>query len=356
MLNENMLYRVRKNWNKGKWDNTQLGAYRNLFEALHVCEERVSDGYKVFDEKGIVIYPIEYENITNTLITSDIVKADSYLLLAYINNCAKDKSDVPFEIVEEIVNRCSIKVMDTNTKTMSYEIKQYNGITMYKINPKYFKIVYVDKPKTTLTYSNYFNLGYFGNYKEDGTTFTLPVANLVADINENDVSPVALKYLKERKVENGKLYFYCNKNTTDQFRNKDVSTLIVMNDNTVQIDQYNSLYDNDVKYAVSGCPIIINGKQATSDQCKNEGWDDSITRPTCHGCLGIKDGYIYYFGIDTISRNCIKYGEIYEKIYDFGFTDLIKVDGGGSYYYKIDGVTDSTIGDRKINNIGVIID
>lgn len=103
-----------------------------------------------------------------------------------------------------------------------------------------------------------------------------------------------LKYLKERKVKDNKVYFYASQNASDQFKTKDVSTLIICNDNTVFIDKYNSLYDEDVKYAVSGAPIIIDGFRATTEYL-DEGWDNSIVRPTVHGFLGVKDNYIYYF-------------------------------------------------------------
>lgn len=37
-----------------------------------------------------------------------------------------------------------------------------------------------------------------------------------------------LKYLKERKVKDNKVYFYASQNASDQFKTKDVSTLIIV--------------------------------------------------------------------------------------------------------------------------------
>ena len=88
----------------------------------------------------------------------------------------------------------------------------------------------------------------------------------------------------------------------------------------------------------------------------DEGWDNSIVRPTVHGFLGIKDNYIYYFYIETKTSNCITSGEVYDKIKDCGFSDVIKVDGGGSFYCKINGeIQKSTSENRQINNIGVVM-
>ena len=52
-------YRVRKNWNNGKWDSSQICAYTDKQKPIQECtEERVQQGYKVFDPDGKVVYPI----------------------------------------------------------------------------------------------------------------------------------------------------------------------------------------------------------------------------------------------------------------------------------------------------------
>lgn len=48
-----VIYRVRKDWNK---PNTQIGAYSVLENAIKACSE-ASPEYKVFDEEGKVVYP-----------------------------------------------------------------------------------------------------------------------------------------------------------------------------------------------------------------------------------------------------------------------------------------------------------
>ena len=48
-----VIYRVRKDWNK---PNTQIGAYSVLENAIKACSEAGPE-YKVFDEEGKVVYP-----------------------------------------------------------------------------------------------------------------------------------------------------------------------------------------------------------------------------------------------------------------------------------------------------------
>ena len=341
-------YRVRKNWNNGKWDSSQICAYTDKQKAIQECtEERVQQGYKVFDPDGKVVYPITLEKQTKVLKNDGVIPDDE---IEYWNDIFNRKKLVHLDDLNVIINRYSKLLNKNETKIVSH-----NGICMLRIPSNRFQIKLVDKSKSNLDEDTYFNLGYFANFKEDGIFFTLPVANLVADTDENTLSSPCLKYLKERKVKDNKVYFYASQNASDQFKTKDVSTLIICNDNTVFIDKYNSLYDEDVKYAVSGAPIIIDGFRATTEYL-DEGWDNSIDRPTVHGFLGVKDNYIYYFYIETKTSNCITSGEIYDKIKDCGFSDVIKVDGGGSFYCKINGeIQKSTSENRQINNIGVVM-
>ena len=61
-------YRVRKNWNNGKWDSSQICAYTDKQKAIQECtEERAQQGYKVFDPNGKIVYPITLEKQTKVL-------------------------------------------------------------------------------------------------------------------------------------------------------------------------------------------------------------------------------------------------------------------------------------------------
>ena len=130
-----------------------------------------------------------------------------------------------------------------------------------------FRIRYHDKSKRAGT-GNYFNLGFFaGGFSEvpaDGGTpvkFTLPVANLVCDINEGTTDPIVLKYLKEgaRSVVGGKMRFPGTSTVSDPLRGKSVSTLIVYEDGRVDVLKVPDVSGAGIAYAVSGCPIITKG-------------------------------------------------------------------------------------------------
>jgi len=164
-----------------------------------------------------------------------------YLVDDTVAHIFNKKKLVHLDDLNVIINRYSELLNKNETKIVSH-----NGIRMLRVPSNRFQIKLVDKSKSNLDEDTYFNLGYFANFKEDGLFFTLPVANLVADTDENTLSSPCLKYLKERKVKDNKVYFYASQNASDQFKTKDVSTLIICNDNTVFIDKYNSLYDEDV--------------------------------------------------------------------------------------------------------------
>ena len=214
-----------------------------------------------------------------------------------------------------------------------------NGMIVIQIPVSKFKIQWWDKGKRTTAIRDYFNLGYFAEYSENGKSFTLPVANLLADIYLDQVEEIPLKYLREwGKVENNKVWIDCRANGSAQFKGKSPHTLVVYQDGTVSIDPLNAL-PSDAVYAVAGAPVMIGGADTSySRDVLGEGWDSSIVRPTWHGFLGLKgernvrcDGYIYYIGMKTTTSNCFSTSEVYRKLAPLGFRDVIKVDGGGSY-------------------------
>ena len=266
---------------------------------------------------------------------------------------------------------------EVSTETSSYSL--VNGMHIIQIPVSKFKIQWWDKPKRTTVIQDYFNLGYFAEYSENGKSFTLPVANLLADIYLDQVEEAPLKYLREwGKVEpsvgcgscedcgNNKVWIDCRANGSAQFKGKSPHTLVVYQDGTVSIDPLNAL-PSDAVYAVAGAPVMIGGADTSySRDVLGEGWDSSIVRPTWHGFLGLKgernvrceqnvccDGYIYYIGMKTTTSNCFSTSEVYRKLAPLGFRDVIKVDGGGSYVLDKDGKNIAeTSGNRRVNNVG----
>lgn len=349
------MYRIRKEWNGGKWTKDQKGAYSTLQSAIdNILDEDVMAGYRVFDEGGNIVYPVldKKEDSVNDLakkMSEDGVIADIPYWSAVLNG----EKQVDSNFLSIVIQRYSDKLAALTKKCCKYTKEVFNGITMYKIDPRDFKIRYIDDVKWSVDAAVIgqlsMNLGYFAGFRENGVYFTLPVANLKADMCNNELPQEAMKYVSDHKEGNKVVFEVYGKVYTSQFNGKYPSTLIVY-DKDAEIRNVASFNHVNCNYAVSGAPIIRNGVRCNS--YRDEGWDNSITRATMHGFLGIKLGYIYYFYLKTESSNCITSGEVYSKIANFGFSDVIKVDGGGSFFCNDGKTTYSTGGSRRISNIG----
>lgn len=213
---------------------------------------------------------------------------------------------------------------------------------------KDFAIIYHDKDKRKGGVKRYINGGFFGYYRsEDGTEFTLPVANLACDIKS--VPKAAKKYL-DKHVYGDHLIYSIADNATKQFAGKKVSTLLVPYSGKPKIERVDKI-PSGIKYAVSGVPVVINKKPVDMTYVGAEGWDGSTTYGTSRNMLGIRGGEIWVLTLKTTSANYIKSGEVWKKIQNEGFEDVIALDGGGSYI-RVEGIKRrSTGGSRAVNNI-----
>lgn len=228
-------------------------------------------------------------------------------------------------------------------RLVSYE---KNGITFTKADG--FRIVYHDKDKRNGGLSRYTNGGFFAYYKsESGEGFTLPVGNLVCDIA--DVPSLAKQYLK-KYISNGKLNYPISANASAQFKGRTVSTLIVDSSGKAYIKKLSSI-PVGTKYAVSGLPVVVDGRATTWAEVQSEGWDNSTTYGTSRNLVGIRDGEMWIMTVKTYTSNYIKSGEVWKKIQSEGFTDVIALDGGGSYIRVENGKRRSSGGSRSVNNI-----
>lgn len=346
-------YRIRKTWNNGKWDKTQKGAYVSRVEAINACtEELINEGYMVFDPNGVVIYPIYYNEIAKIL-ESDGITTD----VQYWSNVFDKKEEVNLSYVETIIKRYHEKLNNKNDeiiKNDNYIIK-HNGLTIYKIPGHSFKVKYLDNKKTSSDENTYANAGYFAGFEGNGVYFTLPVANVVCDIDLNAVYHIAATYLKERPIVNNKLYFAANQNASSEFRNKTVSTICIKNNiiECKKLNHYNELKQYD--YAISGVPIISHGVNQTLKNITDQGWDSGTLRATMHGFLGLKlndNNNLYYFCYQTTKSGSNGLKEIQEVVNGIGFQYLLKLDGGGSAYFKYENKEImNTSENRHINTI-----
>lgn len=224
-----------------------------------------------------------------------------------------------------------------------------NGYTIEKA--KDFSILYWDKSKKKGKANSYVNGGFFGYFKEGVTPFTLPVGNLVADVTQNS----SLKYVAEKYwkpyVSNGKFRYNIADNASPQFKGHIVTTFIVPAIGMPYVARV-SAAPADCRYAVSGIPVIRNGEDVSySKVVKEEGWDDSPLYATTRNFIGLKGSTIYIVSGKSTTSNFVATSEVYNTLKDFGFNDLIALDGGGSFYHKFEGKADIIWGDRDVNNL-----
>ena len=378
-------YKIKLEWNDGKWDKTQKGAFTSKEQAIQQCtQDLIDQGYKVFSPTGEIVYPIYYHELAEQMFKDGVITDRQYWTNVFQD---KDLVLVDNQFLQTVIERYSDKVNSTNTNTIIPDVEnntqenfdflpdidiqiptvklpsintlKYNGVEIYRVPTSKFKLIWWDKPKRNCNKSTYFSSGYFGNFKEaNGLKFTLPSGNLIADIDSSTINPIILNYLNERKIENGKLYFPANLNTNAEIRKANVSTLCINSKNQANILKLNTIYNTDYKYAVSGAPIITNGKYA--DNFTQEGWDTSIVRPTEHVLIGTKkdnDNFIYIIIYKTSTSNCLKSKELYNKFVGFGFNNLLKLDGGGSTFGKVNNeIVANTYENRQINSLIVIDD
>ena len=232
------------------------------------------------------------------------------------------------------------------TKTAVRTNYTVNGLTICRADD--FSIEYCDRKKKNIPEDRYINGGFFGNYKSaSGSLFTLPVGNLVCDIG--GVDPAAEKYIKPY-ISGGKLRIGCDNNASAQYHGRKVSTLVKTRSGKVYVADL-SAPPSDAIYAISGVPTVRNGDDVDYyNYVKKQGWDESCMYATYRNWLGIRDGEIWVISGKTSTRNYIYGMEFWRKINGEGFSDIICLDGGGSYMRKTAAGKYATVENRRINN------
>ncbi|HWP80336.1 MAG TPA: peptidoglycan DD-metalloendopeptidase family protein [Candidatus Acidoferrum sp.] len=87
-----------------------------------------------------------------------------------------------------------------------------------------------------------------------------------------------------------------------------------------------------VRQAVSGLPLLTDGRRATLQEALSEGWDTSPLYPTTHAILGVGgDGLLrYYVFASKKSGAAASYAEIQDCAGSLGLRHALLGDGGGS--------------------------
>lgn len=214
------------------------------------------------------------------------------------------------------------------------------------------RLVYLDAAKNKIPGKNACNADFFGNYKRGRTSYTLPRGNLVCDMGVYQV-PEDVRQDLEKHIGEGKLWYGCLDNAADsQFRNKSVATLFIPKVGNAYITDTNMVPDN-VKYAVSGVPCIRKGNDVDwYNYVTRQGWPADTVRNTYHNWLGVRNGEVWVItGQSKAKSGNMIYGMwFWDLMKDEKFDDVIKLDGGGSYFCRIGGkLMHGSSGNRHIN-------
>lgn len=238
---------------------------------------------------------------------------------------------------------------------MKYTVE--NGVQVVACTPAEFSIHIVSKAKKSCGYSTYGSGGFMWHYTDSSTKqyVTYPLAHLKADVDT--INTATRNELTNIGTFVGTKYTHDNgvKPNSKDFAGNKLSTFYVKG-NTCGIDDFLTLPDCD--YAVSGVPIIRNGKDVSwYNYCSKQGWGADTVRATSHNFLGIRAGEnpICLMAWTSTTDNMVYGMQAYKVFSKMGFTDVIKLDGGGSQHLCVEGNTKKTTSEnRVINNIIVI--
>lgn len=225
-----------------------------------------------------------------------------------------------------------------------------NGYTIERAND--FSIIYWDKSKKKGSASSYINGGFFGYFKDGNMNFTLPVGNLVCDITSDSTVKYKIydQYLAPY-ITNGKFRYGTANNPSEQFRGKAVTTFVIPHTGAPYVREM-AAPPSTARYAISGIPVIRGGEDVSYNKfVKPQGWDESPFYATNRNFIGLKGTSIYIISGKSKTSNFVATSEVYNALKDFGFDELVALDGGGSFYHKYKGKADFVLLDRDVNNI-----
>ena len=204
------------------------------------------------------------------------------------------------------------------------------GKTVYSLNdvhaqvilPSAFGMSVEDKSKNSIEKTNFANAGYFALLR-NGKTF--PIGNLVINGYVETSDDIQPSWLNTARHE--------------------LSTITVDWKNKPHFVKKSGFKEDEVKYAISGIPIIRNGYKVSIADIKSEGYFGNELYDTWHGFLGVRGEKLVYVAA-KVNFNLMPY-----LLEVFGISDGIKLDGGGSFILKSDDFIKKTSENRRINNV-----
>lgn len=235
---------------------------------------------------------------------------------------------------------------------MKYTVE--NGVHIVSCVPSEFSIHMVSQNKKTCAYKTYANGGFFWGFTKDKQWATYPLTHLKCDVD--NINAATRSVVSEMGTFDGTKFTYDNglKCNSEQFLGKSISTFWIKGNN-FGVDDCKTLPVCD--YAIGGVPVIRDGNDVTfATYVKGQGWNGQELRATYHTFIGLKgDGKIYLMAWQSKTSNLIYGMEAYKVFRPMGFTDLIKLDGGGSQIFTVEGKVKMQHSEsRAINNIIVI--
>lgn len=254
-------------------------------------------------------------------------------------------TDTPIILTERFADQAAAGLAAALVDVYDLQAKDSGQVLMTAVQAEDLTVELVDNPKGECG-DNCANAGYFANYSEAGEPFTLPVGHLVGDYKATG------KWTRHYCQERGR--FQGDKFTFDSggwsyanpLHGKAVSTLLISG-GKARVEEIRTVPEG-TDYAVSGIPVLRDGKACTTAQ----GWDTSPLRATWHTLVGLKgDGMVYVMGWQSRTANLLDSGEAARVFRGLGFVDVLKLDGGGSYYQNREGAVSKTAENRRINSV-----
>lgn len=212
---------------------------------------------------------------------------------------------------------------DAALKSYPKTVYSLNDVHVQVIDTWKFKLKCVDCQKDTIKEPYFANAGFFAKLA-DGST--IPVGNLVVDgkvITDARTQPEWLSTARKK-----------------------LTTLVIHTDNSAEFvftDDMSAVAD--VKYAISGAPIIRGGYKIPLSEIKKEGYDGNELYDTWHGFIGIRNNRLVYVAAK------LRFDLMVYLLEVLGVEDAIKLDGGGSFILRNGTFKVETSENRKINNI-----
>lgn len=227
---------------------------------------------------------------------------------------------------------------------------EVNGIRMAEVPVKEFRVLLYDGRKKAMG-ANRCNGGFFGKY--GASNYTLPAGHVVCDFAAE--SPETLASCRERGYfEGDKFSFDAGKwSYKNEFYGKSVSTLIIR-DGVAEVNDVTTL-PKGCSYAIAGVPVMRHGEDCKfTAYVTAQGWGSGSLRATWHIFVGLKADRadkVWVMAMKTSTSNMIKTSEAYKRFKALGFCDVIKLDGGGSFYFSAGGKTKYTAENRRVCTI-----